>query len=119
MYEKGGRGRQWTIVRETVCDEDQWIWHILAVSPGSKNDLNTLAHNPLMLNVNRGLWPPQGLQYTVNATVFHTPFVLLMASTHATHFLSLHMLTPRLHRNAPLIVGTRRCGRMWSVHMLY
>lgn len=72
-YQKGGRGRQRTIVLDTVCDEDLWIWHIFAGSPGSNNDLNVLGHSLLMVNVNRGLWPPAGLQFTVNGSSFRTP----------------------------------------------
>lgn len=42
QYQKGGRGRQRTIVIETICDEDLWVWHIFAGAPGSNNDLNVL-----------------------------------------------------------------------------
>lgn len=77
MYQKGGRGRQRMIVLENVCDEDLWIWNVLAGSPGSKNDLNVLVHNLLMVNVNRGLWPLPGLHSTENGTVFNTSFYLV------------------------------------------
>lgn len=62
---------------ETFCDEDLWIWHIFAGSHGSNKDLNVLAHSTLMVNVNRGLWPPPGPQYTVKGTVLNTPFYLV------------------------------------------
>lgn len=77
MYTKGGRGRQRTIVLETVCEEDLWVWHIFAGSPGSNNDLNVLAHSPLMVKVNRGQWPPPGLRFTVNGSSFRTPYYLV------------------------------------------
>lgn len=77
MYQKGGRGRQRTIVLETVCDEDMWIWHIFAGSPGSNNDLNVLAQSPLMVRVSRRQWPPHGLDFTMNGSSFHCPYYLV------------------------------------------
>lgn len=77
MYQKGGRARLRTIVLETVCDEDMWMRHIFAGSPGSNNDLNVLAQSPLMVKMNRGQWPPRGLDFTVNGASFHCPYYLV------------------------------------------
>lgn len=77
MYQKGGRGRQRTIVLETVCDENLWIWHIFDGSSGGNNDVNVLAQSPLMVRVKRGQWPPHGLDFTVNGSSFHCPYYLM------------------------------------------
>jgi len=55
-----------SVVIESVCDEDTYIWHFFIGAPGSYNDKNVLASSPLMLDVNAGLWPPRNLSYTLN-----------------------------------------------------
>lgn len=77
IYLKNGRERQRTIVIETVCNRDMWVWNIFAGSPGSNNDLNVLAQSPLMVKANHGEWPPRGLQFTVNDSSFHCPYYLV------------------------------------------
>lgn len=75
MYQD--RSGKRTIVLETVCDEDMWIWHIYAGAPGSNNDLNVLAHSPLMRKVTQGVWPPRGLSFFVGGTLFRMPYYLV------------------------------------------
>jgi len=55
-----------SVVIESVCDEDTYIWHFFIGAPGSYNDKNVLASSPLMLDVNAGLWPPRNIKYTLN-----------------------------------------------------
>jgi len=51
-----------SVVIESVCDEDTYIWHYFIGAPGSYNDKNVLASSPLMLDVNAGLWPPRNIK---------------------------------------------------------
>jgi len=55
-----------SVVIETVCDEDLYIWHMFVGCPGAYNDKNVLAASPLMLDVNDGTWPPRIYNYTLN-----------------------------------------------------
>ena len=55
-----------SVVIETVCDEDLYIWHMFVGCPGAYNDKNVLAATPLMLDVNDGTWPPRIYNYTLN-----------------------------------------------------
>ena len=55
-----------SVVIETVCDEDLYIWHLFVGCPGAYNDKNVLAASPLMLDVNDGVWPPRTYNYTLN-----------------------------------------------------
>jgi len=55
-----------SVVIESVCDEDTYIWHFFIGAPGSYNDTNVLASSPLMLDVNAGVWPPRNISYTLN-----------------------------------------------------
>lgn len=75
MYK--GRHKHPNIVLETVCDEDMWVWHMFAGSPGSNNDVNVLSHSPLMVKVSQGDWPPRDLAYTVNGEEMHLPYYLV------------------------------------------
>lgn len=58
--------KKWTIVMETVCDEDLYIWHFFIGTPGSNNDLNFLRQSPLYHDVISGWWPPRSFPYTLN-----------------------------------------------------
>jgi len=42
-----GRDGRRSIVIEAICDEDTWIYHIFAGSPGSLNDINVLYQSPM------------------------------------------------------------------------
>jgi len=53
-------------VYETVCDEDLYIWHLVAGFPDSYNDKNVPAAPPLMMDVIDGAWPPKTYNYTLN-----------------------------------------------------
>jgi len=55
-----------SIVIETVCDEDLYIWNLFVGCPGASKDKNVLACSPLMLGVNAGVWPPRSYSYTLN-----------------------------------------------------
>jgi len=55
-----------SVVIESVCDEDTYIWHFFIGAPGSYNDTNVLASSPQMLDVNAGVWPPRNISYTLN-----------------------------------------------------
>ena len=44
-----------SVVIETVCDEDLYIWHLFVGCPGAYNDKNVLAASPLMLDINDGV----------------------------------------------------------------
>ena len=57
-----------SVVMETVCDEDLWIWHLFVGCPGSHNDLNVMHVSPLYLSVTNGEWPPRTFSYTANGT---------------------------------------------------
>jgi len=48
-----------SVVIETVCDQDLYIWHLFVGCPGAYNDKNILAALPLMLDINYGVWPPR------------------------------------------------------------
>lgn len=64
MYQ--GYKKKRTIVMETVCDEDLYIWHFFFGTPGSNNDLNVLRQSPLYHDVTSGAWPPRTFNFTVN-----------------------------------------------------
>ena len=44
-----------SVVIETVCDEDLYIWNLFVGFPGAYNAKNVLACSPLMLDVNAGV----------------------------------------------------------------
>jgi len=52
-----------SIVLETVCDHDLWVWHVFAGSPGGSNDINVLKQSPLFSRVVRGEWPPRHFSF--------------------------------------------------------
>jgi len=60
------RKKRRTIVMETVCDEDLYIWHFLIAAPGSLNDLNVLRISPLYFDVVDGVWAPRSFSFCVN-----------------------------------------------------
>lgn len=51
--------------------------NLYAGSPGSSNDLNVLAHSPLMTKVTQGRWPPSGLSFSVHVLRFRMPYYLV------------------------------------------
>jgi len=55
-----------SVVIESVCDEDTYIWYFFIGAPGSYKDKNVLASSPLMLDVNAGLWSLRNIKYTLN-----------------------------------------------------
>lgn len=59
------KGRR-TVVIETVCDEDLYIWHFFIELPGSHNDLGVLSSSPLFMDVAAGRWPPRDMPFSVN-----------------------------------------------------
>lgn len=61
-----GRGGKRTVVIETVCDADAYIWHFYIGSPGSHNDMNVLNASPLFMDIKEGLWPPRNFTYKAN-----------------------------------------------------
>jgi len=66
MYQNRHGNR--SVVMETVCDEDLWIWRLFVGCPGSRNDLNVMYASPLYLSVSEGEWPPRTFSYTANGT---------------------------------------------------
>jgi len=60
------RMKRRTIVMETVCDENLYIWHIFIGAPGSLNDLNVLRISSLYFDVVEGVWPPRSFSFCVN-----------------------------------------------------
>jgi len=66
-----------SVVSESVCDEDTYIWHFWNGAPGSYNDKIVLASSPLMLDVNAGIWPPRNIKYTLNGRT--RPFLFYAA----------------------------------------
>lgn len=61
-----GKGKKRSIVMETVCDEDLWIWHFFVGCPGSYNDINVLHSSPLFTDISRGVWPPRNNEFIIN-----------------------------------------------------
>jgi len=61
-----GRDGRRSIVIEAIGDEDMWIYHIFAGSPGSLNDINVLYQSPMYMDVVTGKWPPRDFSFTVN-----------------------------------------------------
>ncbi|KAK1866663.1 hypothetical protein I4F81_009179 [Pyropia yezoensis] len=59
------KGRR-SIVMETVCDEDLYIWHLFVGCPGSTNDINVMQQSPLYHDITAGLWPPRDRPFTAN-----------------------------------------------------
>jgi len=55
-----------SVVIETVCDEDLYIWHLFVDCHGAYHDMSVLASSPLMLDENAGAWPPRTYKYTLN-----------------------------------------------------
>jgi len=48
-----------SVVLETVCAEDLWIWHLFVGCPGSHNDLNVTHVSPLyFFRYERGMASP-------------------------------------------------------------
>lgn len=70
------KGRR-TVVMETVCDEDLYIWHLLVGCPGSMNDLNVMQQSPLYHAVIAGDWPPRSSAFTVNGNLRTLPYYLV------------------------------------------
>lgn len=58
--------QKFSVVIETVCEEDLYIWHMFAACAGTSNDKNVLAATPLMLDVSDGEWPPRMYKITLN-----------------------------------------------------
>jgi len=61
-----GRDGRRSIVIEAICDEDTWIYHIFAGSPGSLNDISVLYQSPMYMDVVTGKWPQRDFSVTVN-----------------------------------------------------
>jgi len=61
-----GRDGRRSIVIEAICDEDTWIYHIFAGSPGSLNGINVLYQSPMYMDVVTWEWPPRDFSFTVN-----------------------------------------------------
>jgi len=61
-----GRDGRRSIVIEAICDEDTWIYHIFAGSPGSLNDIIVLYQSPMYMDAITGKWPPRDYSFTVN-----------------------------------------------------
>lgn len=57
-----------SVVIETVCDEDLYIWYLFVGFPGSMNDLNVMLQSPLYHDVTVGNGPPRGKPFTINNT---------------------------------------------------
>eukprot|EP00168_Porphyra_purpurea_P011004 TRINITY_DN2759_c0_g1_i8.p1 TRINITY_DN2759_c0_g1~~TRINITY_DN2759_c0_g1_i8.p1 ORF type:complete len:248 (-),score=41.62 TRINITY_DN2759_c0_g1_i8:796-1539(-) len=72
-----GHKRKPTIVLETVCDHDIWIWHIFAGSPETNNDMNVLKQSPPFLRVVRGEWPPSAMNFFVNGRTYSFLYYLV------------------------------------------
>jgi len=66
MYQN--RHGKHSVVMETVCDENIWIWHLFVGCPGSQNDLNVMHASPLYFSVTGEEWPPRTFSYTANGT---------------------------------------------------
>jgi len=63
-----GRDGRRSIVMEAICDEETWIYHIFAGSPGSLNDINVLYQSPMNMDVVTRKWPPRGFSFPVNGS---------------------------------------------------
>lgn len=46
-----GYKKRRSVVMETVCDEDLYIWHFIVGPPGSHNDLNVCGQSPLARDI--------------------------------------------------------------------
>jgi len=57
-----------SVVTDTVCHEDLWIWHLFVGCPGSHNDVNVMHVSPLYLSFTNGEWPPRTFSFTANGT---------------------------------------------------
>jgi len=61
-----GRSGKRSIVLETVCDHDLWVWHVFAGSPERNKDINDLKQSPFFYRVVRGEWPPRDFSFELN-----------------------------------------------------
>lgn len=64
MYQNR-KGRR-SVVMDTVCDENLYIWHLFVGCPGSMNDLNVMQQSPLYQSITAGDWPPRSSTFTAN-----------------------------------------------------
>jgi len=55
-----------SVVIDSVCDEDTYIWHFYSGVPGRYINKNALESSPFVLDVNAGLWPPRRVHCTLN-----------------------------------------------------
>eukprot|EP00170_Pyropia_yezoensis_P003628 contig_15191_g3638 len=62
------KGRR-SVVMETVCDGDLYIWHLFVGCPGSMNDNNVLQQSPLYQVITAGLWHPRDDPFTIGGRV--------------------------------------------------
>lgn len=65
-----------SVVMETLCDEDLYIWHFFIGSPGSQSDLNVWSQSPLYTNIMSRRWPPDRFPFTVNGRTRRVPCYL-------------------------------------------
>ena len=55
-----------SVLLETVCDEDTYVWHMNVGAAGRNNDVNVLKLSPLYHAIVAGTWPPRTMTFTVN-----------------------------------------------------
>ena len=55
-----------SVVLETVCDEDTYVWHVNVGAAGSNNDVNVLKLSPLYHAIVASIWRPRTMTFTVN-----------------------------------------------------
>ncbi|XP_026419845.1 uncharacterized protein LOC113315810 [Papaver somniferum] len=69
-----GKEKHSSLVLEAVASYDLWFWHAFFGMPGSKNDLNVLAHSPLFYNMLKGVAPP--CNYVINGYQYNMGYFL-------------------------------------------
>jgi len=97
-----------SIVMETVCDEDLYIWHIFIGAPGSLNDLNVLRISPAYFDAVEGVWPPKSFSFCVNGCSRR----LLYYLTDGAYSKYPFFVSP--YPNPILPACRKRCARMSS-----
>ncbi|XP_026383444.1 uncharacterized protein LOC113278938 [Papaver somniferum] len=69
-----GKYKHSSLVLEAVASYDLWFLHAFFGMPGSKNDLNVLAHSPLFDNMLKSVAPPRN--YVINGHQYHMGYFL-------------------------------------------
>jgi len=76
-----------SVVMDTLCDEDFWIWNLFVRCPGSHNDFIVMHVSLLYLRVTNGEWPPRIYSFTANGPTRTLLYYLVDGIYHQFAFL--------------------------------